>query len=92
MTERQIENRIKKLQAIEARQKELEQQAENLKAEIKADLEKKGLQELKTKNGFIIRWKEIISNRLDGKALKAAFPDVYSQFVKQTSSRRFTVA
>ena len=50
------------------------------------------MQELETKNGFIIRWKEIISSRLDGKALKAAFPDVYSQFVKQTSSRRFTVA
>ena len=92
MTERQIENRIKKLQAIEAQQKELEQQAEALKAEIKADLEEKGLQELKTKNGFIIRWKEIISSRLDGKALKASFPDIYSQFVKQTSSRRFTVA
>ena len=88
MTERQI----KKLQVIEAKQKELEQQAEALKAEIKADLEEKGLQELKTKNGFIIRWKEIISNRLDGKALKASFPDIYIQFVKQTSSRRFTVA
>lgn len=35
MTERQIENRIKKLQAIEAQQKELEAQAEALKAEIK---------------------------------------------------------
>lgn len=53
MTERQIENRIKKLQAIEAQQKELEQQAE---------------------------------------ALKASFPDIYSQFCKSSVSRRFTVA
>ena len=86
MTERQIENRIKKLQAIEAQQKELEQQAEALKAEIKADLEEKGLQELKTKNGFIIRWKEIISSRLDGKALKASFPDIYSQFACRSAA------
>lgn len=91
MTERMIENRIKKLQAIEAQIGELEEQAEALKAEIKADLEEKGVDELKTKN-IIIRWKEIISNRIDSKALKAALPDVYSQFVKQTSSRRFTVA
>lgn len=91
MTERQIENRIKKLQAIEAQQKELEQQAEALKAEIKADLEEKGGDELKTKN-FIIRWKAIINNRLDGKALKASFPDIYSQFCKSSVSRRFTVA
>ena len=75
MTERMIENRIKKLQEIEAQQKELEAQAEALK----------------TKN-FIVRWKEIISSRLDGKALKAALPDVYGQFCKPSTSRRFTVA
>lgn len=69
----------------------LKTQAEAIRAEIKADMESKGLEELKTKN-FIIRWKEIISNRLDGKALKAAFPDIYGQFVKQTESRRFTIA
>lgn len=91
MTERQIENRIKKLQVIEAQRKELEAQAEALKAELKADLEEKGLNELQTKN-FIIRWKSVISNRLDGKALKAAFPDIYSQFTKLSESRRFTVA
>ncbi len=86
-----IENRIKKLQEIEAQQKELEAQAEALKAEIKADMESKGVDELKTKN-FIVRWKEIISSRLDGKALKAALPDVYGQFCKTSTSRRFTVA
>lgn len=91
MTERMIESRIKKLQAIEAQQKALEEQAEALRAELKADLEEKGLDELQTAN-FIVRWKEIASNRLDSKALKSTFPDIYSQFVKQISSRRFTVA
>ena len=91
MTEKMIENRIKKLQAIEAQQEELEVAAEALRAELKADLEQKGVDELKTRN-FLIRWKEIISNRLDGKALKAALPDVYGQFCKASTSRRFTIA
>ena len=91
MTEKMIENRIKKLQAIEARREELEAVADAIRAELKADLEEKGLQELKTKN-FIVRWKEIVSSRLDGKALKAALPDVYSQFCKASTSRRFTIA
>ena len=95
MTERMIENRVKKLQAIEAQMKELEEQAEALKAEIKAeikaDLEAKGVDELQTKN-FIIRWKEIISSRLDSKALKAALPEIYNQYCKPSASRRFTVA
>lgn len=91
MTEKMIENRIKKLQAIEAQQKELDTAADAIRAELKADLEEKGLQELKTKN-FIVRWKEIVSSRLDGKALKAALPDVYSQFCKASTTRRFSVA
>lgn len=91
MTERMIESRIKKLQAIEARQKELEQKAEAIRAELKADLEQKGLEELQTKN-FVVRWKEIISSRLDSKALKAALPEIYAQYCRQASSRRFTVA
>lgn len=91
MTEKMIENRIKKLQAIEAQREELEATADAIRAELKADLEEKGLQELKTKN-FIVRWKEIVSSRLDGKALKAALPDVYGQFCKASTSRRFTIA
>ena len=88
MTERMIGYRVKKLQEIEAQQKELETAAEAIRAELKADMEERGL---KTKN-FILRWKEIISNRLDSKALKAAFPDVYGQFCKASASRRFTIA
>ena len=91
MTEKMIENRVKKLQAIEAQQKELEAQADAIRAELKADLEEKGVDELKTKN-FILRWKEIISSRLDSKALKATLPDVYSRFCKPSTSRRFTIA
>ena len=91
MTEKMIENRIKKLRELEAQQKELETQAEAIRAELKADLEEKGVDELKTKN-FLLRWKEIVSNRIDSKALKAALPDVYGQFCKASVSRRFTIA
>lgn len=91
MTERMIENRAKKLKALESQIAELQEQADAVRAELKADLEEKGVDELKTKN-FIIRWKEIISNRLDGKALKAALPEIYGQYTRQTSSRRFTIA
>lgn len=91
MTERQIENRVKKLKAIEKQRKDLEAQEKALKEEIKPGHGKQGLEELKTKN-FIIRWKEIISNTLDSKALKATFPDICEQFTKQSASKRFTIA
>ena len=62
MTEKMIENRIKKLQAIEAQREELEEAAEAIRAELKADLEQKGVDELKTPN-FLIRWKEIMDEK-----------------------------
>ena len=71
--------------------KELETQAEAIRAELKADLERKGEDEHNT-GSFIIRWREIISSRLDSKALKATLPDVYSRFCKPSTSRRFTIA
>lgn len=91
MTNRMMDNRIKKLQSIEARQKELEAQAEAIKEELKAELEANNEDEHNT-GSFIIRWKEIIGSRFDGKALKEAMPDLYNQYCRQTASRRFTVA
>lgn len=91
MTNRQLDNRVKKIQALEAQIKELEAQADALRDEIKADLSDKGEDEHNT-GSFIIRWKEVVSNRLDSKALKAALPDVFATFSKQSSSRRFTVS
>ncbi|MCD7981382.1 MAG: hypothetical protein LUF32_03555 [Clostridiales bacterium] len=82
MTERQIENRVSKLNALEEQITLLQEQADSIKSELKNDLERKGLDEVRTKN-FIVRWKEVISNRLDSKALKAALPDVYSQYCRK---------
>ena len=91
MTERMIENRIKKLRAIEAQQKELEAQAEAIKAELKADLEEKGVEELKTAN-FVLRWKEIVSSRIDSKSFKADHADLYSAYSKATTTTRFVLS
>ena len=50
MTERQIENRVKKLREIESQRKALEEQEKALKEELKRDMESKGLEEIRTKN------------------------------------------
>ena len=90
MTEKMIENRIKKLQAIEAQREELEEAAEAIRAELKADMESKGEDEHNT-GSFVIRWKEIVTRRLDSKALKAALPDVFATYSRESTSRRFTI-
>lgn len=90
MTEKMIENRVKKLQELEAQIKALEAAADAVREEIKADMSIRGLDELKTRN-YTIRWREVISSRIDSKALKAELPAVYGAYCRASSVRRFTV-
>ena len=91
MTERMLQNRVRKLKALEEQQKELESQIEALKAEIKADMEEKGLEQQKA-GDFLIRWTTVLSSRFDSKAFQKEHESLYSQYLKQTASRRFSIA
>ena len=91
MTERQIENRAKKIKELEAEIKRLEEQMDALKSELKSEMEANQTEEIATKN-FIIRWKIIVSNRLDTTALKTTMPNIYKEFLRESTSKRFTIA
>ena len=91
MGERALQNRIIKLQEIEAQKELLEKEAEKIRQEIKMELETKQVEELAA-GSFMIRWKTVLSSRLDGKALKAAMPEIYRQYCKSSTTRRFTIA
>lgn len=90
MGERALENRLKKLRELEKQQKELEQQAEKIKAEIKADMQAKGKEEIHTDN-FIVRLKEVVTNRFDSKRFAEEHKALYKAYTKPQSSIRFTI-
>ena len=87
MTNKQIDNRIEKLEALEAQIKALEKQADAVKDELKAELgDSEHLETAKHR----VNWARVLTERLDSKALKAEHPKMYSQYVKTTESRRFS--
>lgn len=90
MTERTLQNKVKKLKELEQQQKELEKQIEKVKADIKADMEKKGVEQQKA-GAFLIRWTTVISNRFDSKAFQEEHSNLYKQYLKQSQSRRFSI-
>ena len=47
--------------------------------------------EIAEDSSFIVSWKNVISNKIDTAKLKLEMPDIYRQFLKPSSSRRFTV-
>ena len=90
MGERALENRVNKLRELEAQKEALEAQIDKVKAEIKKDMETKGVDEIKT-NSFTIRWKEIASNKFDSTSFKKQYAEMYKLFTKKTVSKRFTI-
>lgn len=47
--------------------------------------------EIAEDDNFFISWKQVISNKIDTARLKSEMPEIYKQFLKPSSSRRFTV-
>ena len=90
MSERMLMNRIKKYKDLEVRKAAIEKEMEDLKADLLADMQEKGLEEQRAGN-WVIRWTKVITNRLDSKALKAELPELAARFTRQTESRRFSI-
>ena len=91
MGKRALENRIKKLKELEAQQKELETQAEQIRAEIKADMMAKGESEILAGN-FVVRLTEVVTRRFDSKSFRASHKALYEAYTKPQSAYRFTIS
>lgn len=76
--------------------KELKNMADELSAEIKAieDIIKchMGESELLIAGEYKVRWTRVTSNRFDSTSFKKAAPEIYAQYLKPTTSRRFSIA
>ena len=90
MTDRTLREKAKTLSEVNAQIDALEKQAKKLKADITAEMEGRGVDELKAGN-FLARWKLITSQRFDSKLFKEAHSALYEQYAKQSTSRRFTL-
>lgn len=71
--------------AEEDNAKAKKQEASNHLKEIMGDYDKASCM------GHSISWKPVTSERLDTKALKEKEPEIYSKYVKSSTSRRFTL-
>ncbi len=91
MSTNEMNAKARALKRMKAKAEELAEQMSALEAEIKAEMEAQGVEEI-TAGTIKIRWTKIISNRLDTAALKKAVPDIAALFTKPTESRRFTIA
>ncbi len=91
MKNQEIRNTVAELQDLYAAQDLLRTQITERESLIKEEMEARETEELNLGN-VIIRFTSIISNRFDTTSFKKLHQSLYSEFCKQVSSRRFSIA
>ena len=87
----EITTKIEALKELEALIEEAKAEAEALRDDIKTEMLTRNTEELEA-GQYIVRWTSVLSQRFDSTAFKKVMPDVYKDFTKQVSSRRFSIA
>ena len=87
----EITSKIEALKDLEALIEEAKAEAETLRNEIKSEMLNRDTEELEA-GQYIVRWTSVLTQRFDTTAFKKVMPDVYKEYTKQVSSRRFSIA
>ena len=88
MSNPNLEPKIKELLELKRMREELEAEIDAAEDEIKQGM---GDDDTLLAGPFKVTWKTITSSRLDSAALKKALPEIAAQFMKQTTTRRFSI-
>lgn len=87
----ELTSKVKELRELRRMADELTAEMEALQDQIKAHMTAQGMGELSGAD-YKITWKEVKSSRFDSKAFKATHAELYRQYTKETTARRFCLA
>ena len=87
----ELSSKVSELRELRRMAEELAAEIEGIQDAIKSYMAAQGVEEL-TGTDYRVTWKEVTTVRLDGKALKAAAPELAARFTEETTTRRFCVA
>ena len=91
MSTTEISTKIQAIKEWEALAAEAAAEIETLKDEIKKEMECRGVEELEA-GQYIARFTTVLSNRFDTTAFKREHGEMYRMYMKQTTSRRFSIS
>ena len=91
MIKTEMTSKVRELKELKAMADELAAEITAIEDSIKADMTAQGVEEM-TVDVYKVRYKTVKSSRFDTTAFKKAMPDLAAQFMRETESRRFTVA
>ncbi len=91
LNKNELISKVRELKELKQMADELAAEISSIEDELKAEMTAQNAEEL-TVDVFKLRYKTVISNRFDSKAFKATHEELYSQYTKQTETKRFTIS
>lgn len=86
-----INAKFKELAELKMMYKEIEDEMDSIKDELKDYMKENGLEEV-IGDEHKATWKEVVSSKFDSTAFKAEYLDLYEAFKKPSTTRRFDFA
>lgn len=90
MADNEIMKKLEALKEWQALADEAAAEIEAIKDEIKQEMNERGTDTLKA-GKYTAHYTTVTSNRFDSSAFKVAYNNLYQQFIKTTTSKRFVV-
>ena len=90
MSTKEIENKAKRLKVLKNRQETLQQEIDQLEADLKAQLEAWNVDEVQA-GPFRVIWKYVNSTRFDSRRFKAENGNLYALYMVPNCYRKFSV-
>lgn len=91
MSTSEITSKVRELKELKAMLEEIEAEIATIEDEIKAEMTARNTKEMSV-DVYKVRWTKVTSSRFDTSAFKKTHAELYSQYTKQTETRRFSVA
>ena len=90
MSTREIENKARRLKSLKNRQESLQQEIDQLEADLKGQLEAWNVEEVQA-GPFLVTYKYVTSSRFDARRFRAENRDLYSLYMAPNCYRKFSV-
>ena len=91
MSMNELTKKVRELKELKAMADELAAEITSIEDDLKAEMTAQGVDEMQV-DVFKLRYKTVVSSRFDSRAFKSTHEELYNQYTKPTTSKRFTVA
>ena len=88
--EKEFAAKIRQIKELEQQKKQIEEAISDLKDEIKDFMDRNKTTELAV-DVFTVHWSETTSERFDSKAFRKDNEELYAEYLRETTTKRFSI-